>query len=321
MKNKIYSFLAVAAALLLLVPGATGCSQSEAPVSEDGRTLTVVTTLFPQYDFARQLAGEKGEVSLLLPPGVESHNFEPTPADIINIEKADLFIYTGEEMEPWAKSIIDGITGDVKIVDVSQNIALVKTQEEPLAQEEHAKEDQIHVHEYDPHFWTDPVLAKTMVSTIQEAFCEVDELNASYYKANGEAYQARLDQLNEKFQTIVSEGKRKKMIFGGKFPFYYFAARYGLAYDAAYDNCSGETEPSVRKVAQLIDEIRSEEIPVVYYEELTDPKVARSISEETGAEMLLFHSCHNVSKEQFNQGITYLDLMEQNAENLKKGLN
>ena len=96
MKNKIYSFLAVAAALLLLVPGATGCSQSEAPVSEDGWTLTVVTTLFPQYDFARQLAGEKGEVSLLLPPGVESHNFEPTPADIINIEKADLLAKNGK---------------------------------------------------------------------------------------------------------------------------------------------------------------------------------------------------------------------------------
>ena len=114
---------------------------------------------------------------------------------------------------------------------------------------------------------------------------------------------------------------RNKIYFGGRFALHYFVEQYGLEHESAYDNCSSETEPNARDIAQIIDEIKENEIPVIYYEELTDPKVSRSISEDTGVEMLLFHSCHNISKDDFEKGVTYMDLMKQNAENLKKGLN
>lgn len=291
----------------------TGCVANKEGAGD--KKLTIVTTLFPQYDFARQLCGDRAEITLLLPPGVESHSYEPTPADIIKINQADLFIYTGKYMEPWAQSIIEGITdSNVMVVDASQGIQLDESQEE---EDEHEG----HNHAYDPHIWTSPVLAQEMVENIADALCEADPEGESLYRDNEEIYKKELEQLDEEFASIVNSAKRKEIVFAGRFAFHYFAQRYGLNYVAAFDSCSHESEPSVKTIAQMIDIIRQEQIPVVFYEELTDPKVAQSISEETGTKMLLLHSCHNVSKKDFDSGVTYLSLMEQNAANLKEGLN
>lgn len=303
--------------LLLLV--LSGCAPSASQPTQTGSAghtdkISVIATLFPQYDFARQIAGDKAEVKLLLPAGVESHSYEPSPADLAAISNCDLFVYTGKEMEPWAETLIGG-AGTVRALDISAGIA------QPMP--EHTEEDGHTHHEfaYNPHIWTDPVLAKQMVSAIADALCEADSNNADFYRTNEAAYLTELDQLDEQFRTIVQNGRRKKMIFGGRFAFHYFVQRYGLEYDAAFDSCSAETEPSAAAVARIISQIRTEGIPVVYYEELTEPKVAQSISQETGAEPLLFHSCHNVSKDELSGGATYLSLMRQNAENLKRGLN
>ncbi|MBC8570005.1 metal ABC transporter substrate-binding protein [Zongyangia hominis] len=309
MKKKITALLLCLGALLTLLAGCGGNQTRE----ESGK-LKIVTTLFPQYDFARQLCGDRAEVTLLLPPGVESHSYEPSPADIIKIDKADLFIYTGDNMEPWAKRIIDGITNpDVRVVDASQGITLDASEEE-----DHDGDG--HDHAYDPHIWTSPVLAKAMVQNIADALCESDPEGKETYAARAADYEGKLDALDDEFFSIIGEGRRKEIVFAGRFAFHYFAQRYGLSYTAAYDSCSHEAEPSAQTIAGIIDTIRREQIPVVFYEELTDPKVAQSISEETGAKMLLLHSCHNVSKKDFDSGVTYLSLMEQNAANLKEGL-
>lgn len=285
------------------------------PSKEDDAKLQIVTTLFPQYDFARQLCGDRAEITLLLPPGVESHSYEPTPADMIKINEADLFIYTGQYMEPWAEQIIEGLTSDdVTVVDASQGIQLDASHEED-------EDGDGHDHAYDPHIWTSPVLAQQMVANIADALCEEDPEGEEIYRQREDDYQKQLQELDEKFSAIINEASRKEIVFAGRFAFHYFAERYGLTYVAAFASCSHEGEPSAKTIAQMIDIIRQEHIPVVFYEELTDPKVARSISEETGCEMLLLHSCHNVSKQDFDNGVTYLSLMEQNAENLKKGLN
>lgn len=283
--------------------------------SESGKKLKIVATLFPQYDFARQIAGDKADVILLLPPGTDSHSFEPTASNIIDINKSDLFIYTGKYMEIWAERIIESLeSDDVTILDVSKGITLVKNEEE--------ENDLVgHYHEYDPHIWTSPVMAKTMAENIGTTLCYLDPENADYYKARTEKYLNELESLNLEIKTIVEDGKRNKIYFGERFALYYFAKEYGLDYMSAYDNCSSETEPSVHDMALIIDEVKENNIPVIYYQELSDPKVSRAISEATGAKMLLFHSCHNLTKEDFDNGVTYVDLMKQNAINLKEGLN
>ncbi len=302
-------FFGSAAIALLIVLLLAGCAQNQAggaaSEKEKGGKLQIVATLFPQYDFARQIAGDKAEVILLLPPGVESHSFEPTPSDIIKINRSDLFIYTGEAMEIWSGRIIDGMKSagsESLVLNVSQGIELA--------------DDGV----VDPHIWTDPVNAEAMAANILEALCSLDPVNADYYRANAADFSAALSDLDAEFRTIVDNGKRDKIIFGSRFALHYFVKRYGLTAESAFDSCSSETEPSVRAVAELIEKIKKEGIPVIYYAELEDPKIARAISAETGAKQLLFHSCHNVTKEELEEGATYLSLMKQNAEHLKEGL-
>lgn len=308
MMKRILAALCAAALLAL-----TGCAPAPASSSPAGKEkLTVYATLFPQYDFAREIAGDRAEVILLLPPGVESHSFEPTPADIAGISKSDLLLYTGDAMEPWAAKLIVGDLPDtVRAVDLSQGVALLA--------EEHEEEG--HAHPFDPHIWTSPVNAMIMVRTVVSALCEADPEGAEAYRANGERYLAELESLDDEIRTIVSQAKRRELVFGGRFAFHYFTAEYGLTAYSAYDSCSEETEPSAKAVSEVIGRVREDHLPVVYYEELTEPKVARSIAQETGAKLLLLHSCHNLSKDELAAGESYLSLMKQNAQNLREGLN
>lgn len=293
------------AILLLFV----GCSAQGAGEGTGGK-IRVVATLFPQYDFARQIAGDAADVTLLMPPGMESHTYEPTPADIARIRQANLLIYTGPQMEPWAQTLFEG-TPSVRLLDVSRGVALDK--------EGHSADDG-HSHTFDPHIWTSPLNAKVMADNITVALCEADPGQAGVFRTNNAALQGQLDALDAEFRSLARDGKRKDVVFGGRFAFHYLMEEYGLTPIAAYDSCSAEAEPSARTVAAIIDRVRADGIPVVYYEELSDPKVARAIREETGAEMLLLHSCHNVSREGLKGGETYLSLMWQNAANLKRGL-
>lgn len=309
--KKFLTFIFASVFIIFLLAGCASEPEKNVPAVKDAKSdkIRVVATLFPQYDFTRQIAGDKADVTLLLPPGVESHSYEPTPSDIIKINKSDLFIYTGEYMEAWSSKIIDSMkdSGSKSLVlDVSRGVELVSEDEQE--------------HRYDPHIWTDPLIAKVMVSNIRDALCRIDPVNADYYKKNAAKYDGELDALDAEFKTIVSGGKRNEIVFGSRFALYYFAKRYGLSYEAAFDSCSSETEPSAKTVAGLIEKIKKERIPVIYYAEIEDPKVARSISAETGAKLLLFHSCHNVTKKELEEGATYLSLMKQNAKNLKEGL-
>ena len=311
--KKVQAFLIAAVLLLSLLTGCSTGPKEDIPAAERAKSdkTQVVATLFPQYDFARQIAGDKAEVTLLLPPGVESHSYEPTPSDVIKIGQSDLFIYTGKYMEPWSGKIIDGLAdsgSNSYVLDVSSGVKLDKSDDDDAE------------HPYDPHIWTDPLIAKQMVTGIRDALCRTDPDNADYYKENAAKYSGELDELDSEFRAIVNSGKRNEIVFGSRFALYYFAKQYGLSYKAAFDSCSSETEPSARTVAGLIKEIKDKKIPVIYYAEIEDPKVAKSMSAETGAKLLLFHSCHNVTKEELESGATYLSLMKQNAENLKEGL-
>lgn len=302
-----------------------GCVFSFSACSKDDKDnnekITIVTTLFPQYDFARQIAGDKAEVTMLLNPGTESHDYDPTPSDMIKINNADLFIYTGKYMEAWAADILDSVDNkELDILDVSKNITLHKTTED----EEHEHEEnesEEHIHEYDPHIWTSPKNAIIMLNNILEELIKIDSENEEYYRNNAENYIKQLEELDSEFKDIVAHSEYNTIYFGGRFAMLYFVEEYGLNYVSAFDSCSSETEPGAKLVTKIVDDMKKNGAGVVYYEELASTKTAQAIADEIGGEILLLHSCHNVSSDDFNNGVTYISIMKQNAENLKIGLN
>lgn len=308
--KKIFFLFTIVSVILI-----TGCSTYNNFKKEDGK-IKILTTLFPQYDFARQIAGDKADVALLLTPGMESHSFDLAPSDIIKISNSDLFIYTGKYMENWVDTVIDSLDDNsVTILDVSKGITLKENHEE-----EHDEEEE-HEDGLDPHIWTSPKNAKIMVKNILAELVKIDPDNSYYYNENAEKYLSELDLLDDQFEEIVSSSKRKKMVFATRFAFFYFASDYNLDYVSAYDSCSHESEPSLKTITEIIEEIKNDNVPVIYYQELSSTAVADSISSESGATPLLFHSAHNVTKKEFTSGVTYLSIMKQNAENLRIGLN
>ena len=297
-----YASLLLALCLLL-----TACS---AGAESGGEPLRVVATDFPCYDLARQVLGSDASLTLLIRPGMDTHTYEPTPADAKAVYEADVLIYIGGTSDAWVEDMLADAPGvaAVRMMDSVQ----------PL-EEAHAE----HGHEdisYDEHIWTSPVNMRAMLSSVEEALCAADPDGASTYRANAEAYDAQLVQLDQTFRDIVSEAARTELIFADRFPFLYFAREYGLSYVSAFSGCSEEAQPSVQAVAALIDAVEQDGVPVIYVIEMSTGDVARAVAEQTGAEIVEMHSCQSVTGEEFEAGETYLSLMTRNVEALRKGL-
>ena len=315
--------------MLTLFPAA-GCREAKFPgkgtnpakSAEAEGKLKVTSLVFPSYDFVRAIAGDRVSLIMLLPPGAESHSYEPSPRDIIAIRESDLFIYPGGESTKWVDRIIASMEipeGKIKILKL---VDLVDTVEEEITEgmEDDEPEDSGGAPVFDEHVWTSPANAKSIVLSLCETLCELDSANAVFYKQNAVDYAARLDELDASFRSIVKSAKRKTMVFGDRFPLRYFADAYGLRYFAAFPGCTAESEPSAATVAFLINKIKSENIPVIFHIELSNEKMVDAISEATGARKLLFHSCHNVTKSDFENGANYLDLQKVNADHLREAL-
>ncbi len=463
MKNKkVISLLLVVLFLLTLTACSTGNKSNESisTVTADNEVssekIKVIATLFPQYDFVKEIARDKVAVSLLLPPGVESHSYEPPPKDIVDIKKADMFIYTGKYMEPWADKIIEATKGtSITIVDTSIGVDLMDEEDhhhdheegehpfewagafelkkgkytwsfsklngeyadpemkmlilasdekgldaieaveekaeelfdktaaskkisdtllpseilfnlefdadqdvttfsvviendgtyvfftehfpiefeadehffkdskgidvEPSAQEPEGDDDH-HQGGKDPHIWLDPIFAQIMVDNIVEGLVRADVKNESFYRENGEAYKKKLQALDATFSETFNKTKHKTIMYGGHFAFGYFAKRYDLEHVSPYSGFAPNAEPTPQKIVELIKALEKSNLKTIYFEELVDPKVARVISDQTGAEMVLLHGVHNISKTELSKGISYLKIMEENLEKLKLGL-
>lgn len=197
----------------------------------------------------------------------------------------------------------------------------VEHEEDEADHEEHGQEETHSVHEIDEHVWTSPLNAVKIVEQIKEELCEIDSENAPDYEENAEAYVAQLKELDQEFQDVVDQSKRKLMIFGDRFPFRYFAEAYGLDYYAAFSGCASDTEPSAATMAFLINKVQDENIKTVLKMELSNENIAKAIAEATNADVKEFYSCHNLTAEQFADGETYLSLMEKNVETLREVLN
>lgn len=297
MKNAIKKLVSI----ILIALVCCSCMQKNSE-----QKLTVVATLFPQYDFCRWILKDDANVVLLLPAGMESHNYQPSVNDIRIATDADLFVFTGANMEPWAEKIAQNAKNTV---DASTGIELCEHSHEHKGE---------HEHQDDPHIWTSPYYAQKMIENILEGIIKADPLNAQKYTLRAEEYINSLKQLDQEFFDVCANKQDTVLCHGGKFALTYFASRYNLNFTTAFDSCSSHAEPSAKKIAGIIDILNKQSSKFVFYEELIEPKIAGTISNETGAEMLLLHSCHNVSKKELAAGVTYLSLMRQNLENLKK---
>lgn len=303
----------------------SSCAMPKSKIAESENKLNIVTTIFPQYDFARQVAGKHAEVSMLLKPGAESHSFEPTPQDIKKIQNADIFIYTGGENDTWVEDILSSM-GDKKPETIKLLDCVPTVTEEIVYGMEHEHDEKgedkhDHEEEIDEHVWTSPKNAILIVEKIEKVLSDKDKKNSKEYLDNSVAYINKLKTLDNKFKEIAKSGKRKTILFGDRFPFRYFADDYGLKYFAAFSGCSTESEASAATVTFLTNKVKEEQIPVVFTIEFSNGKIADSICDATGAKKLTLHSCHNVSADEFASGVSYLSIMEQNLEPLKEALN
>ena len=379
-KSFVYAMSIFIMAVSVFIVGCAKEGGNDGDTQRDSdKKIKIVATLFPQYDFARQIAGDYADVTLLLPPGMESHSYDLRPSDMIKIRESDMFIYTGKYMETWAQTIIDSLDDSVMVVDVSEGITLEREEdyfvdeleehgedehdedahehnedeheeeaahehdedehEEEAAHEHdedeheeeaaHAHDEEEHTshshaghtHEYDPHIWTSPVYAMQMVENIVDALASEDPQHESEYRQRADEYIAKLKEVDSAFRKVSESAQHRTIFFGGRFAMTYFVREYGFACVSAYHDCSAESEPSISSVMKMIDEIKASGAKAVFYEELVDPKVARTIAEETQVKLLLLHSAHNVSREEYENGVTYLDIMWQNVKNLEEGLN
>ena len=287
--------------LLLAVASATG-----------EKSLSVVATNFPCYDFARQVVGDRGSVTLLIHPGVEVHSYEPAPADILAIGQADLFVYIGGEGDAWAEDILSGLDGGPARLRMMDVVSLLEEEGE----EAHDHEGP----EYDEHIWTSPKNAEAMVLALSEALAGLDDARAEEYRQAGQAYASEIADIDAAFEAVVEGGVRRELVFADRFPFLYFTRAYGLEYAAAFPSCTADTEPTPQTMMGLIRKVRQDGIPAVYAIELSTQAVARAVAEETGAEILTLHSMQTVTQEEFDAGESYVSLMWKNVEAVRRGL-
>ena len=316
LKRKLLAVITAAATVFSLC----ACS-SESGYSNSGK-LKIISTVFPPYDLARQIAGGNAEISILLPPGSEIHNYEPSAKDMIAIRNCDIFLYIGGENEQWAEKLIN--SNDTENVTAVKLIDYVPTLSEDEDEHDHDHDhdhEHEHEHETDEHIWTSPKNAQLMLSAVYDAICKVDPSGKQTYTKNKDAYAKQLSDLDNAYRSAVDNAKNKTIVLADKFPFRYLAHEYGLEFSAAFAACSDESEPGVSTMIKLTKTIKENNIPAVYYLEFSSTKIADTLCDETGATKLMLHSCHNVSKQDIENNVSYVDLMKQNLENLKLTLN
>ncbi len=421
--KKLLSIVTVFTLIISLFTACTSDGEKESANADEGNAkIKVVTTIYPQYDFAKKILGDRGDVKMLLKPGAEAHSYEPSPKDIEAIKSADLFICIGSHNEYWVDKIMDSMEGEkpevIKLMDCVNllDFELVEGMEHKHDHEhehegedhehehegehheaheeehhhdedehhegheeehhdedehhegheeehhdeeehhedheeehhhdedghhegheeehhdedkhhdshEHEGEDHEHEHEghtVDEHVWTSPKNAIKIARIIEEKVIEKDKEYEAEYHKNADAFVNELEGLDKELTEVVSNAKRRTVLFGDRFPFRYLANDYGLKYYAAFTGCSTETEADLSTIVFLEDKVKEEKLPVVFTIEMANGKIADAICEDTGAKKLVLHSCHNLTKDEVESGEDYLSIMKKNIENLKEALN
>lgn len=305
MKKLICLIMALFTVFLL-----SGCSENS---TADNSRISIVAVSFPEYDFARAVAGDLADIKMLISPASETHGYEPAVSDIKAVSTCDLFIYTGGESDNWTEKLIKSANNKNL-----KTLAMVEFAE-PICNDEHNHEHDKYT--FDEHVWTSPTNAISIVNAVKDVLSEIDAENKKTFEDNSKAYCEKLYELDKNIRTITENTDKNTLVFGDRFPLTYFADRYKLEHLAAFSGCSEDTEASASTVATLIDYVKDNKIPVVFINELSNTAIAEQIAKETGAEVRTFYSCHKVSKDDFESGKTYIDIMSRNIENLDIALN
>ena len=314
------------------------------------KKYSVVSTSFPGYDFARAVTKNTNiSTKMLVKPGAETHTYEPTPQDIIDIKNADMFIYVGGDSDTWVEKILKDV--DTKKTHVVKLVDLVSTVEEEIVEgmededehdhdhdhdhdhkhdhdHDHHHDHESHAHkhdheeeeeglEIDEHVWTSPKNAMEIVKKIAKVASEIDAAEKNKIDDNAEKYVAEIAQVDKDLHQAI-DGKISEIVVADRFPFRYFADEFGLKYAAAFSGCSEQTEASAKTISFLINKVKQEKIKKIYKIELSNGKIAETVSKDTGAEVLELHSAHNVTADDFSKGVTYVDLMKRNLSVLSK---
>jgi zinc transport system substrate-binding protein len=301
--------LAVALAACVMMMFLISC-QAKQEKADHSKKLIVIASLFPLYDFARNIGQDRADVSFLLPPGLEAHSFEPKPGDMVRLNQANVFLYTNSAMEPWVQDVLKGVQNrDLKVIESGQGIAMIS---------DHDRRGHDHGGA-DPHIWLDFSNAVKMVDHILAGFIEKDPLNRDFYQGNADAYKTKLNDLDRQFREGLSGCRKKIIVHGGHSAFGYLAQRYGLKY-VAVSGFSPDAEPTPAGMVRISKTMKANGLNHLFYEELLLPRIAESIARETGSSLLMLHGAHNVSKDEFERGVSFMDLMQINLQNLKRGL-
>lgn len=313
------------------------------------KKYSVVSTSFPGYDFARAVTKNTNiSTKMLVKPGAETHTYEPTPQDIIDIKNADMFIYVGGDSDTWVEKILKDV--DTKKTHVVKLVDLVSTVEEEIVEgmededehehdhdhdhsHSHKHDDHDHDHEshehkhdhdeeeegpeIDEHVWTSPKKAMEIVKKIAKVASEIDAAEKTKIDDNAEKYVAEIAEVDKDLHQAI-DGKISEIVVADRFPFRYFADEFSLKYAAAFSGCSEQTEASAKTISFLINKVKQEKIKKIYMIELSNGKIAETVSKDTGAEVLELHSAHNVTADDFSKGVTYVDLMKRNLAALSK---
>lgn len=319
MHKKLFAYLL----LVCLVFSLAGCGSKTTQTNSDGEKMKVVTTIYPVYEFVRQVGGDKVEVTMLLKPGVEPHDWEPTARELAEIKKAKVFFYHGAGLEPVDRLLTQEVLGTAQAVEVSKGIERIIEQEDADEHEhEHQAghtEDKHHHDEIDVHTWLDPENVQQEVNVIAEALAAADSKNRDYYLKNAETYNLELAKLDQEFKSALAKVTRRDIITSHA-AFGYLAKRYDL-HQLAVMGLSPDSEPTPDKMAQIVDFCREHSVKYIFFETLVSPKLSQTIAKETGADLLVLNPIESLTEEEIKQGKNYLNVMRENLENLKKALN
>jgi zinc transport system substrate-binding protein len=316
-RYKKYASLAIAFALSSAIVGCSNSEQNTAVKQDKSKSLTVVTTFYPMYDFSKNIVGSNGKVDLLIPAGTEPHDWEPSPKDIAKIENADVFVYNSDSMETWVPKVLKSIDKKkVKVVEASKGIPLMKGVAEEEEGDKHSKESNDHL--MDPHVWLDPVLAQKEVANIKQALVEIDKKHKTDYEINADTFTTKLKDLDNSFRTTLGQAKHKEFVTQHA-AFGYLAKEYGLT-QIPIAGLSPDQEPSPNRLAELQKLVKDKNIKIIYFEEVSSPKVAKTLADETGVKTVVLSPIEGITNEEQAKGVDYIEYMKRNLDVLKQSL-
>lgn len=323
-------YIALLLSVFLLICSMTGCGASKSTEKPDtSKKLSIVTTIFPEYDWVSQIVGDtdSAEIKLLLDKGVDLHSYQPTADDIVKVASCDLFIYVGGESDEWVEDALAEATNkDMKVINLLEALGdSVKEEEviEGMEAEEEEEESEEEEPEYDEHVWLSLKNAQVLCDVIADTLAEIDPANAENYKANATAYCNELSALDEAYFEAVQAGTMDTLLFADRFPFRYLVDDYGLNYYAAFVGCSAETEASFETILFLANKVDELELSCIMQIESADGRIAETVKQATSAQnqqILTMDSMQSATMNDVKNGTTYLSIMEKNLEVLKEAL-